>query len=108
MMNHDRIKLLVLGAVSVIVVTCVTRHTVSSGPPRLQGADAAKIEFFEAKVRPLLATYCYDCHTDSAASGLRVDSARALLQGGTRGPAMLSASPQKACSSKPPRTRTKD
>ena len=93
-MNRDRIKLVVLAAISTLVVTCVT------SPDRLvravgaaQAADAAKVEFFEAKVRPVLATYCYECHTDPARSGLRVDSRAALLQGGTRGPAIVIGKP---------------
>ena len=55
--------------------------------------DAAKLEFFEARVRPLLVTNCYDCHTDSAKGGLRLDSRAALLKGGQRGPALVPGNP---------------
>ena len=48
-----------------------------------------KIEFFEARVRPVLAANCYACHTDSKLGGLRVDSRVALLQGGKSGPAIV-------------------
>jgi mono/diheme cytochrome c family protein len=86
-MNCDCIKLLILAAVGSIVVAFVT------SPPRsadaAQSADAAKIDFFEAKVRPVLASYCYDCHTDSANGGLRLDSREAMLKGGKRGPAIV-------------------
>ena len=37
-----------------------------------------KIEFFEARVRPVLAANCYACHTDSKLGGLRVDSSGCL------------------------------
>ncbi|HYE72823.1 MAG TPA: c-type cytochrome domain-containing protein, partial [Blastocatellia bacterium] len=53
----------------------------------------AKEEFFEARIRPLLATHCYDCHTDAAKGGLRVDSREALLKGGNRGPAIVVGDP---------------
>src|SRR6476661_10534455 len=48
-----------------------------------------KIEFFEARVRPVLANNCFSCHTDSKLGGLRVDSRVALLQGGKSGPAIV-------------------
>ena len=37
--------------------------------------DAAKVEFFENRVRPVLAEHCYDCHNsvDTAEGGLAVD-----------------------------------
>src|SRR5262245_55009434 len=48
-----------------------------------------KIEFFEARVRPVLANNCYACHTDNKLGGLRVDSRVALLEGGKSGPAIV-------------------
>ena len=53
-------------------------------------------EFFESKVRPLLATNCYQCHSEQAKilySNLRVDGRSALLNGGTRGPAIVPGDP---------------
>ena len=50
--------------------------------------------FFEAKVRPLLADMCFKCHGGAKTSGdLRVDSRAALLEGGTRGPAIKPGDP---------------
>ncbi|MFN7926997.1 MAG: PSD1 and planctomycete cytochrome C domain-containing protein [Blastocatellia bacterium] len=56
--------------------------------------DAAKYEFFEAKIRPLLITACYDCHTDGAKGGLRVDSREALLKGGKHGAVLIPGQPE--------------
>jgi len=42
-------------------------------------------EFFETKVRPLLAKNCFSCHTESALGGLRLDSSEAIAKGGKRG-----------------------
>ncbi len=46
-------------------------------------------EFFETRIRPLLANNCYGCHTNSALGGLRLDSREALVKGGTTGPALF-------------------
>lgn len=53
------------------------------------GAQAEADEFFETRIRPLLATHCYDCHTKSKLGGLRLDSRAALLEGGEHGPAIV-------------------
>ena len=53
-------------------------------------------KFFESKVRPLLAKNCYQCHSEQAKilySNLRVDDRSALLNGGTRGPAIVPGDP---------------
>ena len=54
---------------------------------------AASPDFFEAKVRPLLATKCYSCHADSEMGGLRLDSPERVLRGGSRGPAVVPGEP---------------
>jgi hypothetical protein len=43
-------------------------------------------EFFEKKIRPLLAARCFECHgVQKQKGGLRVDSREALIQGGDTG-----------------------
>jgi mono/diheme cytochrome c family protein len=63
-----------------------------------QGAPAAAAspEFFETKVRPVLAANCYDCHSAEQFGGLRVDSREALLKGGKSGPAIVPNDPDKS------------
>src|SRR5581483_11222076 len=57
--------------------------------------DAKVVEFFERKIRPVLAAKCYSCQSTEAEQkkklkgGLRVDSKEALLQGGDSGPALV-------------------
>ena len=51
-------------------------------------AATPEAEFFESRVRPLLAARCYGCHAENATAGLRVDSREALLKGGRSGPAI--------------------
>jgi mono/diheme cytochrome c family protein len=57
--------------------------------PQEAQAQRAQEEFFEARIRPVLATHCFDCHTESPKAGLRLDSRAALLKGGARGPAII-------------------
>ena len=54
------------------------------------------MEFFEKKIRPLLANNCYNCHSANTNSqgGLRVDDRNGLIQGGGRGPAVVPGQPQ--------------
>ncbi|HVJ84670.1 MAG TPA: c-type cytochrome domain-containing protein, partial [Caulifigura sp.] len=63
----------------------------------LAAADPQQIEFFEKKVRPLLATHCYECHSvqsKSLKAGFRVDSRSAVLKGGDTGPAVSMEKPE--------------
>ncbi len=59
-----------------------------------QGADAdeqAEHEFFETKIRPLLVSRCYACHSAETkpAGDLRVDDYNGLLRGGKSGPGVV-------------------
>ncbi|MCI0704684.1 MAG: DUF1549 domain-containing protein, partial [Planctomycetia bacterium] len=59
--------------------------------------DATQIEFFEKKVRPLLADHCWQCHgPDKQKGGLRLDSRDAVLAGGESGPAIVPSEPDKS------------
>ena len=51
-------------------------------------------QFFENKVRPLLAKNCYSCHTRGASGGLRLDSREALLKGGKDGAVVVLGHPE--------------
>ena len=61
-----------------------------------QPAPAVAPDFFENRVRPLLAGNCYGCHTESAMGGLRLDSRASLLKGGGRGAALVPGDPDKS------------
>ncbi|MCC6823055.1 MAG: PSD1 domain-containing protein [Verrucomicrobia subdivision 3 bacterium] len=52
----------------------------------------AQTQFFENKIRPLLAENCYPCHSpqaDKVKGGLRLDTRDGLLKGGVTGPALV-------------------
>ncbi|MDE3198240.1 MAG: DUF1549 domain-containing protein [Acidobacteriota bacterium] len=58
-----------------------------------QTIDAKSPEFFETRIRPILANSCFGCHTASALGGLRLDSREAMLKGGKRGVAVVPGDP---------------
>ena len=51
---------------------------------------------FVDKVRPVLERSCFSCHTDDERSGLRLDSRERMLQGGSRGPAIVPGNPEQS------------
>src|SRR4051794_6753535 len=53
-------------------------------------------DFFEAKVRPVLAEHCYECHSTTAKKqqgGLHLDTRDAIRAGGDTGPAVVPGKP---------------
>jgi hypothetical protein len=58
---------------------------------RAAADDPAKVEFFEKRIRPILADNCYSCHsaTTNSKGGLRTDDINGLLTGGTSGAAII-------------------
>lgn len=61
--------------------------------------DAAGIEFFESKVRPVLADHCYQCHSAQAEKlkgGLKLDTRADVLKGGDTGPAIIPGDVEKS------------
>jgi mono/diheme cytochrome c family protein len=55
---------------------------------------AADLEFFEAQIRPILATHCHECHGPrKQEANLRLDSRGSLLAGGDNGPAARPGDP---------------
>ena len=58
---------------------------------------ADDFEFFEKRVRPVLATNCYACHAaDKQFGALRLDSRESLLKGGQSGPAAIPGKPDES------------
>src|SRR6185369_8439557 len=58
--------------------------------------DSVREEFFENRIRPLLAQQCFACHTNSKSGGLRLDSLNDILKGGGSGPAVVPGDPDKS------------
>ena len=70
---------------------------VAAGWAGLGAAEPAGTEaFFEARIRPVLAKHCYECHSVAAGKaegGLRLDSREGLRSGGDSGPALVPGDP---------------
>jgi hypothetical protein len=64
--------------------------------PFLFGTDYS---FFESKIRPVLASKCYNCHSADAKKikgGLRLDHVKFILEGGDSGPVLVAGHPEKS------------
>src|SRR5690606_18183796 len=63
-----------------------------AGPALAEELTPKQLEFFEAKIRPVLVQQCYSCHSAKAKSvkgGLWVDSRDGLRTGGESGAAVV-------------------
>ena len=75
------------------LLTAALMLCASPGNPLVAG-DA---EFFEKRIRPVLVTHCFECHSgDVQESGLRVDSLNGMLTGGERGAAIVPGKPDES------------
>ena len=79
-----------------ILTLCAASHLPAQEENR-QGLD-----FFEAKIRPMLVKHCYECHSVGAAAkknlkgGLLLDSREASRKGGESGPAVVPGKPEES------------
>src|SRR5579862_7693265 len=73
-----------------ILFACVPCNSVEAADPAPKPTPE-QVEFFEKKVRPILADNCYSCHgAKKQSGGLRLDTA-AGLKGGIDGVAVVVA-----------------
>jgi len=81
-------KLILQRALALIAVLTAAQPFAAPAP--------AELEFFEKRIRPLLADHCYKCHSaesEKLKGGLRLDTKSGLLQGGETGPALIPGDP---------------
>lgn len=79
-----------------LFLTLTTAVPFGIAPAPLHANDRASLEFFEKKIRPVLAEQCYRCHSAEAEklkAGLQVDHLQHLLTGGDSGPALVAGKP---------------
>ena len=68
-----------------------------AGPLAAADLTSAQRDFFEAKIRPILADNCYKCHSavaEKVKGGLLLDTRESLLKGGDTGPAIVPGNPE--------------
>ena len=90
--------------ISIVVLAITSWLVLGSGsltPTNAQETkfNAGQIEFFERKVRPLLADNCYSCHSSAAQKNegsLLLDSRAAILEGGDTGEAIVAGKPDES------------
>jgi hypothetical protein len=78
---------------AVVIAGLVAAPACAKDPPR------EPVEFFEKKVRPVLAEHCFACHSAAKGKkkgGLLLDTREASLQGGDTGPAIVPGEPEKS------------
>jgi hypothetical protein len=76
----------------VVAALCLARGPLRAGGPPF---PPKQIEFFETRVRPVLAGTCQKCHGGAThKGGLRLDSRDAALKGGDSGAAVVPGSPE--------------
>ena len=74
----------------------------SASPVCGQSADRKGLDFFEAKIRPMLVSHCYSCHSAEAVAknklkgGLLLDSRMGMLTGGESGPSIVPGKPKES------------
>jgi cytochrome c553 len=57
----------------------------------------AAVQFFESRVRPVLAENCFRCHGDKKQKGnLRLDSLTGMMTGGDQGPVIMPGQPERS------------
>src|SRR2546425_9018641 len=57
------------------------------------------VDFFERKIRPVLAEHCYSCHSAELKKfkgGLALDTRAGWVEGGDKGPAIVPGYPEKS------------
>ncbi|MBC7818912.1 MAG: DUF1549 domain-containing protein, partial [Planctomycetaceae bacterium] len=88
---NSRLVALVLFA---LILSMPTLVLAQATPPK----DAAAVEFFEKKIRPLFADNCFNCHSTNTNSrgGLRVDDRNGLITGGDHGAAIVPGDPERS------------
>lgn len=62
-------------------------------------AMADEFEFFESRIRPVLAEQCYECHSSQSKKlkgNLRLDSREGFLKGGDSGPLIVPGDPEQS------------
>ncbi len=84
-------SLVLLGLFGLLACTASSRAAEPKPTPE-------QVEFFEKKVRPILVSKCFECHSAGTkrSGGLLLDSRAGLLKGGDNGPALVPGDPEKS------------
>jgi hypothetical protein len=85
---------MMLSLIPVLLLLAIGQASTPAEPVPAARPDRDAADFFEARVRPVLARSCFPCHgPEKHKGGLRLDSAASLLKGGDTGPVVVPGSP---------------
>ena len=85
-----------------VLLCCTFTEAFAINAQAADKLDRQELQFFETKIRPVLVTKCYECHSVKAARSrnlkgkLLLDSKPAMLAGGESGPAIVPGKPQQS------------
>ncbi|MBP3960821.1 PSD1 domain-containing protein [Gemmata sp. G18] len=75
-------------------VSCAVPARAADPAPK---PTTAQLEYFETKVRPVLAEHCYSCHgVKKQSAGLRLDTSAGIKAGADDGPVLVPGDPTKS------------
>ena len=78
----------------IAILSCATISVAEEPSP-----SDEEIQYFERKIRPILAHRCYSCHSSDAKvlrGGLRLDTAASVQKGGDSGPTLVAGQPDES------------
>ncbi|MBI2808745.1 MAG: PSD1 domain-containing protein [Planctomycetes bacterium] len=79
-----------------VLAAVVLYFGLAAAPASAGGKNTKGIEFFEAKIRPVLVAKCYECHSAKSSKikgGLLLDTKAGVLAGGDNGPIIVAGNP---------------
>ena len=87
--------------IPILALSLLLGLTLPAAPPpaTTPAPTKAQLEFFENRVRPVLVSACYKCHSAAdgkTKGGLALDTREGLLKGGDTGPAVVPGNPDKS------------
>ena len=91
------VRPLLAGGLLVVALALVPNSRAAA--PTTKPIASGDLQFFETKIRPLLAEKCYKCHSqqsDKVRGGLLLDTREATVAGGNTGPAVVPGKPDES------------
>ena len=91
------VRPLLTGGLLVVSLALVPNSRAAA--PTTKPIASGDLQFFETKIRPLLAEKCYKCHSqqsDKVRGGLLLDTREATVAGGNTGPAVVPGKPDES------------
>jgi len=98
-MKPSSIAILFLSATAYIAFALDPHLVTSSFGEDRQAPTQEQLNFFESKIRPVLVTHCYECHSADSKivqGRLRLDSREGVLKGGDTGAVLQPGKPEKS------------